>query len=219
MRYTKLLFDLDGTISDPKEGICKSFQHALRHFGINVENLDDLEMVIGPPLRDSFQEFYGMSAEDAELGTTIYRERFGKVGLFENEIYPGMKPMLEKMVDNGATLAIASSKPMEYIHEILKYFEIEQCFTHVVGAYMDGRRGTKDEIVKDAIEMLGGEVEKDHMLMIGDRKFDMFGAHENGIRAVGCAFGYGGRKELEEENAEYVVDSVEELEALLLELL
>lgn len=217
MKYDKLLFDLDGTISDPKEGICKSFQYALEYFGIQVESLDELEMVIGPPLRDSFQEFYGMSPEDAETGTAKYRERYGEVGLFENEIYPGMKNLLEGLVEKGATLAIASSKPTEYIHTILEHFQIDQYFTHVVGAFMDGTRGSKEEIVRDAIELLGGGKEKVHMLMIGDRKFDILGAHQHGIKAVGCVFGYGGREELESCEAEYLVNSVEELERLLLD--
>lgn len=216
MKYQKILFDLDGTVSDPKIGITKSFQYALNFFGISVENLDELEPVIGPPLKQSFMEFYHMTEEDAVVAIEKYRERFGKKGLYENTLYSGMKELLETLKAQGCELAIASSKPTLYVEQILEYFGIRSCFPHVVGAYMDGRRGEKEEVVEDAIKLLGGEKEKKHMVMVGDRKFDIFGAHENGLPAIGVTYGYGGKQELSQAGADVVVDSVDQLREALL---
>lgn len=216
MKYQKILFDLDGTISDPKIGITKSFQYALAFFGISVESLDELEPVIGPPLKQSFMEFYHLTEEDTLVAIEKYRERFGKKGLYENTLYPGMKELLEQLKDEGFELAIASSKPTLYVEQILEYFEIRSCFSHVVGAYMDGRRGEKEEVVEDAIVLLGGEKEKGRMIMVGDRKFDILGAHQNGLPAVGVTYGYGGKQELSEAGADILVDSVAQLREALL---
>lgn len=215
-KYQKILFDLDGTVSDPKIGITKSFQYALEFFGISVEILDELEPVIGPPLKQSFMELYHLTEEDAVIAIEKYRERFGKKGLYENTLYPGMKELLEQLKEEGCELAIASSKPTFYVEQILDYFEIRSCFSYVVGAYMDGRRGEKEEVVEDAIELLGGEEEKQYMVMIGDRKFDIFGAHQNGLPAVGVTYGYGGKQELSEAGADVLVDSVVKLREVLL---
>lgn len=216
MKYQKILFDLDGTVSDPKIGITKSFQYALEFFGISVENLDELEPVIGPPLKQSFMEFYHLSEEDALTAIEKYRERFGTKGLYENTLYSGMKKLLERLKSEGCELAIASSKPTLYVEQILEYFEIRSCFSHVVGAYMDGRRGEKEEVVEDAIKLLGGEQQKKHMVMVGDRKFDIFGAHQNGLSAIGVTYGYGGKQELLQAGADAIVDSVSQLEEVLL---
>ena len=214
-KYKYLLFDLDGTISDPKEGITKSFQYALNHFGVEVSSLDELEPVIGPPLKNSFMELFHFSEEDALTGVDKYRERFATKGLYENEIYPGMKELLKDLVEQGCQLAIASSKPTEYVEQICEYFEIKSYFHHIVGSFMDGRRSEKQEVVEEAIAQFG-EIDKENILMIGDRKFDMYGAHEMGLKALGVSFGYGGRNELQEAGADFIVDTVEELRQFLL---
>ena len=126
--YRYILFDLDGTISDPKVGICTSFQYALSKMGIDEPDIDKLEPVIGPPLRDSFKDLYGMSDEDAEKATAFYRERFSDVGKFENEIYPGIPELLRDLKKKGRTVAIASSKPTVFVEDILKHFEIREYF-------------------------------------------------------------------------------------------
>ena len=214
-KYTYLLFDLDGTISDPKEGITKRFQYALIHFGIQVDNLDQLEPVIGPPLKGSFMEFYHLTEEEALVAVEKYRERFGVKGLYENIIYPGMKELLKKLVENGCQIGIASSKPTQYVEEICEYFEIKEYFHHIVGSFMDGRRTAKEEVVEEAIAQFGN-VDKKDILMIGDRKYDISGAHEKGLKAVGVSYGYGGREELTEAGADFIVDTVKELYTLLL---
>lgn len=214
-RFSYILFDLDGTLSDPKEGITKSFQYALEYFGIKVENLDELEPVIGPPLKASFMNFYGLTEEEAVVAIAKYRERFGKIGLYENEIYPGIKELLKELAEQGYQMAIASSKPTEYVEQICEYFQIKDYFHHIIGSFMDGRRVEKEEVVEEAIAQFGN-ISKDEIIMVGDRKFDVIGAHESGLKAIGVTYGYGGREELTEAGADVLVDNVEELKRLLL---
>lgn len=213
MKY--ILFDLDGTLTDPKEGITKSFQYALKHMGIVEENLDALEKVIGPPLKDSFVEFYGMKEDDALEAVEKYRERFKTIGMYENEIFDGIKEMLEKLQKEGFLLAIASSKPTVFVEQICEHFEIKQYFHHIVGSFLDGRRGRKEEVVEEAIREFH-EKDLQKIIMVGDRKFDITGAHQMGLKAIGVTFGYGGKEELEAAGADYIVDTVEGLERLLL---
>lgn len=214
--YKYLLFDLDGTISDPKEGITRSFQYALQHFGIEVPDLDVLEPVIGPPLINSFMELYGFSREDAVVGVEKYRERFGTKGLYENRIYTGMKELLQNLVQQGYQLAIASSKPTYYVEQICDHFGIKSYFHHIVGSFMDGRRAEKQEVVDEAIAQFG-DIDRKQILMIGDRKFDIHGAHASGLKALGVTYGYGGKKELSEAGADYMADTVEDLRRFLME--
>ena len=215
MKY--ILFDLDGTLTDPKEGITKSFQYALKHMGIIEENLDNLEKVIGPPLKDSFMEFYGMNEQEALEAVAKYRERFEKIGLYENEIFDGIKEMLKHLQEEGFLLAIASSKPTVFVERICEHFEIKQYFHHIVGSFLDGTRVKKEEVVEEAIREFG-EKNLEEIIMVGDRKFDIEGAHQMGLKAIGVAFGYGGREELEKAGADYIADTVEELEKMLVEL-
>lgn len=210
-----ILFDLDGTLTDPKEGITKCFQYALAHFGIDEPDLDKLEVVIGPPLRDSFIEFYGFTKEDAKKAEKKYRERFATLGMYENKIYEGISSMLQKLRDAGKQLAIASSKPTVFVEKILEHFEIKEHFHHIIGSNLDGTRSDKAEVVDAAIAGFG-EVNKEDIIMVGDRKFDVIGAHERGVEVIGVAYGYGGEEELVESGADYVVKTVEELEKVLL---
>ena len=213
MKY--ILFDLDGTLTDPKEGITKSFQYALKHMGIIEENLDALEKVIGPPLKDSFMEFYGMNEEDALEAVAKYRERFKTIGLYENEIFDGIRELLEHLQKEGFLLAIASSKPTVFVEQICEHFEIKQYFHHIVGSFLDGRRSEKEEVIEEAVKEFGEE-NLDEIIMVGDRKFDIIGAHQKGLKAIGVTFGYGGEKELKAAKADYIVNTVVELEKMLI---
>lgn len=213
-----LLFDLDGTLSDPKVGICTSVSYALASFGIEETDLDKLEPFIGPPLKDSFMQFYQMSEEQAEAAIAKYRERFSEVGLFENTLYDGVPHMLQALCGKGVFLAVASSKPTVFVERILEHFQIRKYFKVVVGSELDGRRANKDEVVEEALRQLFGDkpVDKTQVYMIGDRKFDVEGAKTQGIESVGVTYGYGGMEELREAKADYIVRSVEELEKFLL---
>lgn len=210
------LFDLDGTLTDPREGITRSVQYALKAFGIEEPDLKKLEPFIGPPLKDSFMEFYGFSEEEALEGVARYREYFAPVGVFENRIYPGIPEMLKNLKDKGAHLAVASSKPTEFVHQILVHFDIEQYFEVIVGSEMDGTRTQKEEVVEEALRQLGMltipvEERTSCCAMVGDRKFDIQGARAHSLTGVGVRFGYASPGELEAEGAHYIAETVEDL--------
>lgn len=213
-----LLFDLDGTLTDPKQGITGCVQYALKTFGIEEPDLDKLESFIGPPLKDSFMQFYHMSEEQAQEAIVRYRERFQEIGLFENEVYRGIPEMLKTLQAKGMILAVASSKPTVYVERILEHFKIRSYFQVVVGSELDGRRTAKDEVVQEALHQLFGEkpVCREQIYMIGDRRFDVEGAKALGVESVGVTYGYGGMEELKEARADYIVRSVEELQKFLL---
>lgn len=213
-----LLFDLDGTLTDPKVGITTCVQYALREFGIDEPDLDKLEPFIGPPLEDSFKMFYGFTSEQADKAVAKYRERFQDKGIFENEIYPGIPEMLKKLKMRGMHLGVASSKPTVFVEKILEHFQIRGYFEVVVGSELDGTRSQKQEVVSEALRRFfpDGNVKKSKVFMIGDRKYDTQGAKAVGIESVGVTFGYGGMEELLEAHTDYIVRSVEELRRFLL---
>ena len=168
-----LLFDLDGTLTDPKVGITTCVQYALASFGIEEPDLDKLEPFIGPPLKDSFMEFYQMDDAQAQAAVDKYRERFRDTGIFENRIYQGVPEMLKTLSAKGMHLAVDSSKPTVFVERILEHFHIARYFEVVVGSELDGTRVEKDQVVEEALRQLfgGRTVEKDKVYMIGeDRK-------------------------------------------------
>ena len=214
------LFDLDGTLTDPKEGITRSVQYALRYFGIEEPDLGKLEPFIGPPLIDSFKEFYGLSGEQALKAVEVYRERFAPIGVLENKIIPGTEQMLRHAREKGIHLAVASSKPHVFVHQILRHFKIEEYFEVIVGSELDGARGTKEEVVEEALRQLGilqmePSERKRQCAMVGDRKFDIQGAKAHSLTGIGVSFGYAAPGELAAEGADAIVDTMEQLEVLL----
>lgn len=215
-RYSHFLFDLDGTLTNPKEGITKCVQYALRSFGIEEPDLDKLEPFIGPPLVDSFMEYYGMTREQAKEATEKYRERFRDIGIFENEVFPGVPRMLETLQSQGKRLVVASSKPEEYVERILDRFGIRRFFCEVVGASMDETRSAKADVIREAFRRLHiTEEQKDGILMIGDRKHDVEGAKACGIDCLGVYVGFAPPGELEQAKATYIADTVEEMSRFL----
>lgn len=220
--FDYVLFDLDGTLTDPKEGITKSVQYALKAFGIEEEDTDNLVPFIGPPLKDSFMEFYEFDEEKAEQAIEKYRERFKDTGIFENRIYDGIPELIRKLKGNRKKLAVASSKPAVFVERILEHFDIRRYFDVVVGSELDGTRTDKAEVVEEALRQLYGENPEDleqkkrTTVMVGDRKFDIAGAKEQGLISVAVAYGYGKMDELRIAKPDYTVRSVEELEKLLL---
>lgn len=231
MKYKYLLFDLDGTLTDPKEGITTSVQYALRAFSIEEPDLDKLTPFIGPPLRESFMNFYGFGEEQAKEAVEKYREWFRPKGVFQNRIYPGIKEMLEKLEENGKVLAVASSKPQIFVEQVLRHFEIYRYFRVIVGSELDGRRDAKEEVVAEALRQLKEAGYREHgsqerekagepqggAVMIGDRKFDIAGGKEHGLATVGVTFGYAQEGELEAAGADFIVHTVEELGRLLMQ--
>ena len=213
--FDDILLDLDGTVSDPMVGICTSVQYGLKKMGIDVPDIKVLIPFIGPPLRDSFRNYYHIPEEDIEKVVAFYRERFSTVGLFENELYPGMEEMLKSLKAAGKHLALASSKPRVFVEKILDYFHISDYFDVIMGSELDGTRENKIEIIEECLRLLfkGETVEKERCVMVGDRKFDVEAARKVGLKSIGVTYGYGSREELSEAGADVIVDSVEELKA------
>lgn len=212
--YQYLLFDLDGTLTDPYEGITRSFQYALKAFGVE-EKQENLKRVIGPPLIDAFMEFYGFPREKGEKAVAKYRERFSTVGLFENRVYPGIPEMLSKLKDAGKVLCLATAKPEVFAERILERFDLARYFTVVVGAELNGTRNYKNEVITEVLNQLGNPL-LGEVLMIGDRKQDIVGAKECGVSALGLRFGYAEPMELEDAGCEVYAETVKELEEYLL---
>ena len=214
--YRYLLFDLDGTLTNPKEGITKCVQYALRCFGIEEPDLDKLEPFIGPPLVASFMEFYNLSEEQAREAVEKYRERFRNVGIFENMVFEGVQKMLEILQNQVKKLVIASSKPEEFVLQILEKYGIRDYFCEVVGATMDEKRTAKADVIREAFARLNiTEEMRPQVLMIGDRKHDAEGAAACGIDCLGTYVGFAGPGELEAAGAAYIVNTVEEMSEFL----
>lgn len=217
--YKVVLFDLDGTLTDSREGICKSVQYALVKIGHEAPELKQLECFIGPPLKTSFREFYGIVGEEADRAVAFYRERYSDVGKYENVPYEGIAELLAVLKNRGYILAVASSKPELYVEDILKHFKLYDYFHHVVGSDMEGKRGEKEDVIEEAFRRMGlDEVSrKEQAVMVGDRHFDINGAKFFGIDSIGVTYGFAKEGELQEAGATYVVDTVAELQTLLLE--
>ena len=214
--YQYLLFDLDGTLTNPKEGITRSVQHALRHFGIEVADPDTLTRYIGPPLIPSFIEFHGLTQEQALEALQVYRQRFSTVGLFENEVLNGVPEMLRALKQNGRFVAVASSKPEPYVIRILEHFDLLQYFDEVVGASMDEKRSAKKDIIEEALRRMGKAPGDRDILMIGDRMHDVEGAQLCGLDSLGIYTGFAPEGELEDAGATYVFHTIRDMADFLL---
>lgn len=207
-----ILFDLDGTLTDPMEGITKSVRYALNYYGIEVNDLNDLLPFIGPPLRDSFQEYYGFDEKKASEAVEKYREYFAPKGIFENKVYPGIEACLQALKEQGKVLLVATSKPEKFAKQIIEHFDLDKYFDFIGGSEFNARE-KKADVIEYVITT--NHIDKEDVIMVGDRKHDVIGAHENNIPCVGVLYGYGDRKELTACNSDYIVESIEELQALL----
>lgn len=218
MLHRYLLFDLDGTLTDPAEGITKCVQYALASLGREKPGKEELYCYIGPPLAESFEQYGGLSQEESLLAVEKYRERFRTKGMFENQVYSGIGEMLRNLRQAGKILVVATSKPEVFARKILEHFQLSGYFQEIVGSELDGTRMDKAEVIQEAFARLSitGE-EKPLAVMVGDRKHDIIGAKKNGIESIGVAFGYAEEGELEQAGADRVVDSVTALQKLLLE--
>lgn len=212
--YQYILFDLDGTLTDPGLGIINSVSFALGKFGIEVEDKTSLYKFIGPPLVDSFCNFYGFDEAKAMEAIGYYREVYSVTGLFENELYPDIDRMLKTLKERGYKLLLATSKPEEFSVKILEHFDIMKYFDFIGAATMDERRTRKSEVIQYVLEGMDIK-DMTQALMVGDRHHDIDGAAVFGIDSVGVTYGYGSRKELQEAGATYVVDNADEILELL----
>lgn len=215
MKY--LLFDLDGTLTDPKIGITTCVQYALRRFGIDEPDIDRLTWFIGPPLSESFKQGYGFDDEQAARAIAAYRERFSTVGLFENTVYDGVPAMLDALRAAGFVTAVATSKPTVFSERILAHFGLADKFDAVVGSELDGTRTAKADVIREVTARLDIRDPAD-AVMVGDRRQDILGAAACGMRAIGVRYGYAEPNELEQAGAWRIADTVADLEKLLLSL-
>lgn len=214
--YKYALFDLDGTLTDPSLGITNSIMHALAKMGRTIPPREELYRFIGPPLVPAFQEFIGMTPEEAEQAVVFYREYFSVDGLFENTPYDGIETVLAKLKERGVTLAVATSKPEKFAARIIEHFGLAPYFTVVCGATMDSSRSKKGDVIAYTLGQLG-ITDKSFVLMIGDRHHDIEGAKENGLASAGVLWGFGDEAELKTAGADAIAHDMDELVKIVTE--
>jgi len=211
LRYENILFDLDGTLTDPFIGITKCIEYALLEIGRPVP--EDLRWCIGPPLHTSFKTLLGdeVSAEDdlVKHAMTLYRKRYAEKGINELTVYDGIVDLLDSLNGSGFSVFLATSKPRVYAQEILKNKKLDTYFKTIYGSELDGTRTDKTELIKYIID--SENLAKNSTVMIGDRKFDLIGAAENQIDSIAITWGYGSQEEFSHENPAHIISSVTEL--------
>lgn len=215
-----ILFDLDGTLMNTKEGITKCAAYALKHYGIYVEDLDSLDFFIGPPLHKSFEEFYGFDEKKATEAASVYRERYRDIGVYECEPYTGIEEVLNYLFEKGYQLAVATSKPEIFAKQIMEKFKFSKYFVTIVGSLLDNSRSSKKEVIEEAFAQLGvGTVyQKSEVLMVGDRKHDIIGAKQTGIETLGVKYGFARENELQEAGADYIAEQPQDIIRIIREL-
>ncbi|MBQ8603758.1 MAG: HAD hydrolase-like protein [Oscillospiraceae bacterium] len=203
MKYKAIFFDLDGTLTNPELGITNCIRYAAEYYGVKTKR-EDLRKYIGPPLRDTFVEL--INEECADEAVKKYRERFAPIGLFENEVYPGVPETMAKLKEQGYILCTASSKPQNFVDTILEHFDLKKYFDFVGGATMDGRISKKEDVINEVLRETGFRPEE--VLMVGDRMYDLTGAAEFGMDAVGVLYGFGSREELSAYDSIALIDNI-----------
>ena len=211
--FDTLLFDLDGTLTDSTEGIVKCLEYALDRMGYEIP--EDTNKFLGPPLYTSFAEFCGMNEEQVNEAVRIFRERYSTVGLFENRVYDGVPEMLDRLKKGGKRIMVATSKPEVYAVRIFDRFGLSQFFEAVGGANINGTRNNKDEVIEYVLEKAGIS-DRSKVLMIGDRRQDVLGAHKTGLKCMGILWGFGSLEELTEAGADFIAETPEKAADMLL---
>lgn len=214
MKRENIFFDLDGTLTDSMPGITRAVQYALRRYGIEEENLDVLKPFVGPPLPESFREYYNFSEKDAIDAVSVFREYYNVTGWLQNEPYPGVKEMLETLREAGKTLYVATSKPEWMAKQVLEHFGLAGYFEMIGGGDDASGRYDKADVIRYVMRQ-SGFADGSSIVMVGDRRHDIAGAHKAGVPAVGVLFGYGSREELEGAGADWITESVQSLTELL----
>ncbi|MBJ8006720.1 MULTISPECIES: HAD family hydrolase [Bacillus cereus group] len=214
--YTTFLFDLDGTLTDPKDGIINSVLYALEKIGIEEVNISELDSFIGPPIQQSFVDRYNMNEIEVERAVFYFREYLKQSGLLENKVYDGIGALLQELKDSGNRLFVATSKPTVFARQVIEHFQLTSFFEEIVGSNLDGTRIKKEEIIAHILQK-NEELQKEEIVMIGDRKHDVIGANSNGIASIGVLYGYGNENELSDAGASHIVKDVEELQSFCIE--
>lgn len=212
--YQYILFDLDGTLTDPGLGITNSVIYSLKKLGIEETDREKLYKFIGPPLVDSYMKYYGFDKETADKAVEMYREYFKVTGLYENEVYDGVVDMLDSIRECGIKTLVATSKPEIFAIEILKHFNLYDKFDFIAGATLDGKRMKKADVIKYACDSLGID-DYSVCLMVGDREHDVVGAKKHSMKCCGVTYGYGSFDELKNSGADYIVNNPKEILELI----
>lgn len=212
-KYKYFLFDLDGTVTDSKEGVTKSAAYALESFGIKVNSTDSLTYFIGPPLTYTFETFHGFNNEEADKAVVKFREYYSKKGVFENTIYKGIEDVFKLIKQRDGKLIMATSKAEVFTDIILKTSGLYKYFDFISASSYDTSRISKSDIINYALRELN--INLSEALMIGDTRYDIEGAKENNIDSLGVLYGYGSLDELTEADANYIAKDVDELKNLI----
>jgi len=210
-----VFFDLDGTITDSREGIINGFEYALNYFGIKLEDRKYAEKFIGPSLAESFTKEYKFDEEKTTLAVAKYREYYSTRGLKENKLYEGLKELIIDLANNNINVILATAKPQVFSEQILENFGMKQYFRFISGATLDSSRNKKGDIIKYAIQNLE-PINLEECIMVGDRKHDITGAKENNMKSIGVTYGFGSEEELKEAGANYIAHNAEELKNIIL---
>ncbi|MBQ6819291.1 MAG: HAD family hydrolase [Clostridia bacterium] len=210
-----IIFDLDGTLTESGTGIKNSVRYTLQHYGLPMEDDESLNRYVGPPLVNSFQEYMGFTEQQAMEAIVVYRSYFTTKGMFENRVYDGVEDMLTALKKAGKRMFIATGKPTVYSQQILEHFGLASYFECVCGISLKESTMEKDELITQVLEF--AHLTPEECVMIGDRKFDMMGANKVGVTPIGVTYGYGSREELKTAGAHTIVDSVKQLQELLLQ--
>ena len=217
-KYKYILFDLDGTVTESGPGIMNAASIALKSFGIEEKDISKLRLFVGPPLDKSFMERYGFTKEDAWKAIAVFREYYNDRGVFENSVYPGIEDMLKDLRSRGFITAIASSKPQPQVDKVLNHFHIAELFDTAVGCELDGTRSNKKEVIAEVLRRLSAldsAYSRDKVIMVGDRCYDIEGAHAMSLPCIGVLYGYGSRQEHEDAGADFIADTVSDLHSLI----
>ncbi|MBQ7718020.1 MAG: HAD hydrolase-like protein [Clostridia bacterium] len=207
MKFDTILFDVDGTILNTCEGITKGVAYGIEKCGLPPLSFETRKRFIGPPLRESFMKYCGVSAQDAETVLKTYREYYSAKGMFECEPYDGIEELLQYMTDNGYTVYTATAKPVEYTSVMLEKFDLKKYFKEIIGASMDKSMDTKEKIIKAVLD----REKTANAVMIGDTAYDVLGARENNVPTIAVTYGFGNREDLLNAKPDYIAETVEDI--------
>ncbi|MBR0085598.1 MAG: HAD hydrolase-like protein [Lachnospiraceae bacterium] len=213
-RYNAVFLDLDGTLTDPAEGITNSVMYALSKWNIKVEDRKELFKFIGPPLKESFMKYYGFTEEEAAEAVIYYREYYMDKGIRENIVYEETERFLAYLKDRGYIIVLATSKPTLFAEDILRHFELDWYFDHIIGATIDESRTHKGEVISYALDF--GEIDdKTRTVIVGDREDDILGARDNGIDSIAVRYGFGTLREICEAGPDFIAGTMQDLREIL----
>jgi len=210
MKIQSILFDLDGTITDPKEGIVNSILYAVKELGLEEKHPETLDSFIGPPLQHSFRDRYHLSDEAAMEAVRIYRVYYAEKGIFECHLYDGIEELLQTLYEENIFMSLATSKPVKYADQLMQHFGLDEYFEFTAGALLDGKRTDKKEVIQYALENIP-PFEKDEILMLGDREFDIDGGKFHQLQTAWAKWGYGNSEVVLKSNPDLVLNQALEL--------